>query len=155
MNNYPIRIASPADVLPALELARRVFMEYEAPFYPEGAAQKFIGDCVENPGYIANYTSGQHLMYVALEGGRMAGMVCERGGGRISMLFVEGEYHRRGIAMALMDKIIPMMRSDKITLHSSPYALPFYKKYGFCATGPEQNIDGFIVTPMRYEPGEL
>lgn len=158
MAEYLIKRADPADVISALELAKRVFMKYEAPIYSKSAIKEFIGGCTDNPDYISKYTSGRHLMFIALDGSRIVGMVCERGGGRISMLFVESEYHRRGIATALLNRIIPFMKQSgagKITLHASPYGLEFYKKYGFYATGCERFINGFIVTPMEYEVGEL
>jgi 8-oxo-dGTP pyrophosphatase MutT (NUDIX family) len=44
---------------------------------------------------------------------------------------------------------------DKITLFSSPYGLPFYLQYGFTPTDVEQHSDGFIFTPMAYEPNEI
>jgi len=59
--NYVIRRASTEDVRPALELALRVFMEFETPCYGDGAAEKFKADCVENKGYIKSYISGERF----------------------------------------------------------------------------------------------
>lgn len=156
--NYQIHQASPDDVLPALNLALRVFMEFEAPEYEQGAVSEFKADCVENKEYIENYTSNKHLMFIAVDNKEIVGIVNERGNGRISMLFVDGEYHRQGIATALMERIVcelKLRRIDKITLHSSPYGVPFYKHFGFVPTDNEQKKDGFIFTPMAYEPNEI
>ena len=49
--------------------------------------------------------------------------------------------------------IVKAMGADRITLNSSRYALPFYLQYGFVPTDTEQNVDGFIFTPMAYETG--
>ena len=65
--NYQIRQANPDDVLPALNLALRVFMEFEAPEYEQGAVSKFKADCVENKLYIENYTSNKQLMFIAVD----------------------------------------------------------------------------------------
>lgn len=156
--NYQIRQASPGDVLPALNLALRVFMEFEAPEYEQGAVAKFKADCVENKEYIENYTCNKHLMFIAVDNEEIVGIVNERGNGRISMLFVDGEYHRQGIATALMERIVCELKLrgiDKIVLHSSPYGVPFYKHFGFKATDSEQKIDCFTVTPMEYTPNEI
>jgi 8-oxo-dGTP pyrophosphatase MutT (NUDIX family) len=102
--------------------------------------------------------TGKHIMYIAEDGSRIVGMVNERGGGRISMMFVDAAYHRRGIATALMNRIVVDLKvagNDRITLHSSPYGLPFYHHYGFTASDVQQIKDGFIFTPMYYEPKEL
>ena len=156
--NYQIRQASPGDVLPALNLALRVFMEFEASEYEQGAVAKFKADCVENKEYIENYTCNKHLMFIAVDNEEIVGIVNERGNGRISMLFVDGEHHRQGIATALMERIVCELKLrgiDKIVLHSSPYGVPFYKHFGFKATDSEQKIDCFTVTPMEYTPNEI
>lgn len=155
---YLIKKAAPGDVLPALNLALRVFIEFEAPVYHQGAVDRLKADCIENKEYIENYVSDRHLMYIAVDGDKIVGIVNERGNGRISMLFVDGAYHRQGIATALMERIICELKLcgiDRITLHSSPYGIPFYKNFGFTATGAEQKIDSFIITPMEYIPNEI
>lgn len=152
------RQATPGDVRPALGLALRVFVEFEAPVYDEGAVDKFKSDCVENQAYIASYVSGSRLMFVAAEGQEIVGMVNECGGGRISMLFVDGRHHRQGIATALMQRMVCELKLkgiDTITLHSSPYAVEFYRRFGFRATGEQRKIELFTVTPMEYTPGEI
>lgn len=77
--NYQIHQASPDDVLPALNFALRVFMEFEAPEYGQGAVSKFKADCIENKEYIENYTSNKHLMFIAVDNKETVGIVNERG----------------------------------------------------------------------------
>ncbi|HHT95546.1 MAG TPA: GNAT family N-acetyltransferase [Clostridiaceae bacterium] len=152
------RKAKPEDIYPAFELALRVFMEFEAPDYEQDAVVRFKSDCIDNEEYINNYVTGKHLMYVALEGNKIVGLVNERGNGHISMLFVDGSYHRQGIATTLMNNIVCDLKLrgfDRITLNSSPYGLPFYKHYGFKPIDTEQKKDGFIYIPMAYEPNEI
>ncbi len=147
--------------MPALELGRRVFTEFEAPLYTEDAIPKFIGGCVKNEGYITNYTLQKHMMFIAVDevenggGDKIVGVISERGEGRISMLFVDGVYQRQGIATALMDAVIAdLTRAGirRVTLEASPVGMPFYQKYGFTASDKEQNIGGFIFTPMYFDP---
>ena len=155
-----IRKANPEDVLSALELARKIFTEFEPPYYSEEAIRKFIGGCVENEQYINNYISQKHLMFIAVDEdetadhNKIVGVISERGEGRISMLFVDGAYQRQGIATALMDTVIAVLAKKGVrcvTLEASPAGMPFYLKYGFTASGEEQNIDGFVFTPMYFE----
>lgn len=129
-------------------------MKFEAPIYTKEAISKFIDGCIKNEGYINNYISVKHMMFIALDGEKIVGVINERGNGRISMLFVDSNYHRQGIATALMDKMIDYFRKTKIktvSLESSPYAASFYHSYGFVDTDKEQCNDGFIFTPMCYQ----
>jgi len=154
-----IRQATPRDIRPALALALRVFTEYDAPGFLPEALVKFTAEIhatIENP---AMYLAGERLLFVALDGKKVVGVVAERwGNGHISMVFVDGAYHRRGIATRLLHRTICEMKLrgyDKITLFSSPYGLPFYLHFGFKATDVEQQKDGFVFTPMAYTPGEI
>jgi GNAT superfamily N-acetyltransferase len=69
------------------------------------------------------------------------------------MMFVDGGYHRRGIATAMMNNMAYALQSqgiNRITLNASPYGIPFYEKYGFKSTDTVQHKDGFVFTPMEY-----
>jgi GNAT superfamily N-acetyltransferase len=130
--------ASKNDICPALDLALKVFMEFEAPEYEPMATVNFTKDCIENRTYTEHLLTGENLMFVALDGEIIVGMVAERDNGEILLLFVDGAYHRQGIATALLSDIVCSLKLrgfDKITLESSPYALPFYLYYGFLQTG--------------------
>jgi len=152
------RKAKPEDIYPAFKLALRVFVENEAPDHEQDAVDKFRSECINNEEYINNYAAGKHVMYIALENDNIVGLVNESGNGHISMLFVDGLYQRQNIAAALMNSIVCDLKLrgfNKITLNSSPYALQFYKYYGFKPAGAGQKKDGFIFTPMSYEPNEI
>jgi GNAT superfamily N-acetyltransferase len=156
--NYEIRKVKPEEVKTALDLALHVFMEYEAPIYSSEGTQKFTKDHIENEKHINSYISGKHLMLGAFYGKRIIGLVSERGNGRISMVFVDKEYHRQGVATSIMERMVVALRlqgHNKITLISSPYAVSFFKHFGFIETEMELKKDGFIFTPMEYTPREL
>jgi ribosomal protein S18 acetylase RimI-like enzyme len=151
---YTIRRANPEDVRPALDLALRVFMEFEAPIYDPEATTHFKEDIVYNETFIQRWESGENAMFVALDGNTMVGVIGEKwNSGHINLLFVDGDHHRRGIATALTDHMVCDLKQRgfaKMTLFSSPYGFPFYEHYGFVATGSEQKADGFIFIPMEY-----
>jgi GNAT superfamily N-acetyltransferase len=156
---YQIRKATPGDVRPALELAYKVFLEFEAAEYEPEATPRFENDIVYNETAINNWISGVNSMYVACDGDRIVGVIGEKwNNGHINIVFVDGQYHRNGIATDLMNHMICDLKLrgfNKITLFSSPYGLPFYLNYGFKQTDVEQRSEGFIFTPMEYTPNEI
>ncbi|MDD4495907.1 MAG: GNAT family N-acetyltransferase [Eubacteriales bacterium] len=157
--SYIYRKAMPEDVRPALDLALRVFMEFEAPEYEPEAVDKFKADIVYNEQFIKNWENGTSAMYVALDNNKVVGVIGEKwNNGHINIVFVDGNYHRRGIATELMNHMVCDLKLrgfDKITLFSSPYGLPFYLNYGFTSTDVEQHSDGFIFIPVVYVPNEI
>lgn len=70
------------------------------------------------------------------------------------MLFVNKEYHRRGIARSLFEMVEKICRSqnniNKITVNSSPYAIEVYHHLGFFDTDKKQTVDGIRFTPMAH-----
>ena len=152
------RKATPEDVRPALDLALRVFMEYDAPDYGPEHADRMrlaIDDRITNPDI---YLSGKRLMFVALDDKKVIGIIETYGNNRIALLFVDGNYQRQGIATELMSRIICELKMngfDKIVLNSSPHGLPFYKHFGFIPIETEKNINTPWKTPMEYIPNEI
>ena len=71
------------------------------------------------------------------------------------MLFVDGDYHRRGIGRALISFLSEYVRKEeglnRLTVNASPYGVGFYHRLGFRDLGPEKQQDGIIFTPMLLE----
>ena len=148
---YEIRFATEADIPSALDLAWRMFVKFDSPDYGVEHTERMreaIDDRLKDLSIYA-----QRLLLVALVDGKVAGMIETYGTNRISLLFVESEYQRKGIATALMSKIaseLKMRGYDKIVLNSSPHGLPFYKHFGFVVVEEEKNPDTPWKTPMLY-----
>ena len=142
----PVRLLTVNERAAALELAWKVFCEFESPDYaPEGTEE--FKKCLNDDTYLAGLR-----YYGAFDGERLVGLLAIREKKRhICFFFVDGEYHRRGIGT----KLFKWMREDfsgcTITLNSSPYGLPFYKALGFTATDSEQTVNGICFTPMEYK----
>lgn len=174
--DYQIRLVRPDEVPLAMDLALRVFMEFEAPVYGEQGTRQFVQDCVENDVFQEAFISGRSMMLGAFYGSKMVGMIAERaikdpskieaqdhrlpdvptdpGHRHIAMVFVDKEYHRQGIASALMTRMMALFYEkgvERVTLNSSPYGLPFYHRFGFYSTDKEQEKDGIIYTPVEYQ----
>lgn len=150
---YEVRLALAEDISQALDLAWRVFVKYDAPDYGAEHTERMrvaIEDRLVN---LDIYTLNQRLMVVALDDNKVVGMIETYGTNRISLLFVDSDYQRRGIATAMMNKIASMLKTrgyDKIVLNASPNGLSFYKHFGFMIEEKEKNVDTPWKTPMSF-----
>lgn len=127
----------------AMELAWRVFQEFEAPDYgPEGvpAFRAYITDPA-----VTDLTA-----YGAFSGENLIGMLAVREGPHIALFFVDPVWHRQGVGRALFRRFLADSGAESVTVHSSPYAVEVYRRLGFQDTAPEQRADGIRYTPMRY-----
>ena len=149
--DYEIRLAFDTDIPSALDLAWRMFVKYDSLDYGAEHTERMreaIEDRLKN---ISIYN--QRLLVVALADGKVVGMLETYGTERISLLFVDSEYQRKGIATAMMSKVaseLKMRGYDKIVLNSSPHGLPFYKRFGFTVVEDEKNPETPWKTPMLY-----
>lgn len=136
------RLLGQDEIPGALDISWQVFSEFEAPEYsPEGV--KAFRSFLECEAAIKDLT-----FYGEFVEEDLAGIIAMRGDSHISMLFVKKQYHRRGIGKALLKHAIENSQADKITVHSSPYALEFYRRLGFVDTDVEQVRDGIRFIPM-------
>jgi tRNA (cmo5U34)-methyltransferase len=94
------------------------------------------------------------MMWGCFHNDRIIGMIATKPPSHISLLFVDKQYHRQGIARALYQKIIEYYSKDggctEITVYSSLYAVEAYKRLGFVATDTEQQKNGIRFVPMKH-----
>jgi len=136
MNDITIRPALPEEIPPALELAQRICREFIRP----------------GPNTAGKYDAKREKLFVAVDGERIVGMASQADGCHIRKLYVDGEYHRRGIATELMDAVMQTIESTRVTVNASAYAMPFYLRYGFTQADEAQDHGaGFITMLMAYE----
>ena len=120
-----------------MALVWEVFAEFQAPeFTQEGIEEfwRFID------GEYMNMMLGEGIMtfWGAFEDDLMVGVCAVRDNNHIALLFVDGEYHRRGIGSTLLKKAVADCKYldpdlNRVTVNSSPYAVPFYEAMGFKA----------------------
>ena len=149
--DYEIRLATDVDIPSALDLAWRMFVKYDAPDYGAEHTERMREAIEDRLKDLSIYN--QRLLVVALADGKVVGMIETYGTERISLLFVDSEYQRKGIATALMSKVASELKKrgyDKIVLNSSPHGLSFYKRFGFTVVEEEKNPDTPWKTPMQY-----
>lgn len=146
-NTAPIHIRplTSDEISAALDLAWKVFNEYEAPDYPPEGVEEFRLT-LKNEGYLAGL---RH--YGAFDGDRLVGELAIRTSQQhICFFFIDSDYQRQGIGTRLFNRVMEDF-SGTITLNSAPYGLPFYRKLGFEETDTEQTMNGIRFTPMVYE----
>ena len=156
MRNYEIRRLRADEVNEALDLAMETYLEFEAPDYgPEGVTT-FRQDIYDNETFRAACVEGTNRMWGALDRGRIVGLMAMRGASHIVLVFTHRDYHRQGIASAILQALLADVRREnpdlrRLTLNSSPYGLPFYLHAGFKPADAEKTINGIRFTAMTYD----
>lgn len=130
----------------ALELTLDVFMEFEASDYSQEGVDEFQS-------FLRKQEEISKLCFFgALNQDSLTGIIAMRNE-HICLLFVRKEFHRRGIAKALFLHIQEKIKSESITVNSSPYAIEVYGRLGFTPTNSEQVTNGIRYTPMVFVRG--
>ena len=148
---FEIRLAQEDEIAPALDLAWRMFLRYDSPDYGVEHTERMRVAIDERLEDLSIYS--QRLLVVAVVEGKVVGMIETYGTNRVSLLFVDSEYQRKGIATAMMSKIsseLKMKGYDTIVLNSSSHGLAFYKRFGFVVDEKEINPDTPWKTPMLF-----
>ncbi len=134
-----------------MDLAWRTFEKFEAPVYTPEGVQNFK-EFLEDEVLYNMFLNGAYIIYVAEVDGRIVGMISLRDEIHISLLFVEEEYHRRGIGAGLISHLASHMifetEADRMTVNAAPFAYGFYHRVGFIDTSEERITDGITYTPM-------
>lgn len=119
-----------------------VFLEYEAPDYTQEGIDEFYKS-IHDENYLSMLS-----VYGAFSNGELVGVIATRNNGKhIALFFVEGKYHCQGIGKQLFQTV----RTDKMTVNSSPYAVPVYRKLGFKSVDTEQSVNGLRFIPMELQ----
>lgn len=141
------------DLRNALDLVWSVFLEFEAPDYSTQGIEEFR-KFISYYAIIEQFDKGELLFWGCKVDDHLAGVIATRGISHICLLFVKKEYHRRGIARSLFQKVEERCKRQnnigKITVNSSPYAIEVYHRLGFVDTDKEQTVNGILFTPMAY-----
>lgn len=151
-NNYKVKLLKLKDYKPCLQLAFDTFMRFEAPEYSDAGIQAFK-DFVFSDKITEKYEAGNFHMWEIRQNKVLIGMIAIRDQSHICLLFVDGDFHRKGFGTILFNTALKFTKKnynpDAITVNASPYGIPFYKSVGFVETDMEQLVDGIRFTPMK------
>ena len=149
---YPVRPLSGTEIETAMALVRRVFDAFEAPEYSEEGIASFYS-FIETQTMRRNWESGNLRLWGAFDNAILAGVAAFRPPYHISLLFVDSQYHGRGIARSLLQEgfrdLQATFGTGTVTVNSSPYAVEIYRHMGFEAADTEQSVNGLRFTPMK------
>ncbi|WP_330672138.1 GNAT family N-acetyltransferase [Aminicella lysinilytica] len=128
----------------AMELALKVFMEFDSSDYSdEGVAE--YRKCTHDHDYLDKLR-----IFTAYDGDREVGVIATRNNGsHIAQFYVDGACHRQGIGRMLFEHVWEMCDKGYMTVNASTYAVPVYRALGFRETGGPQVTDGLKYTPME------
>ena len=135
-----------------MSLAYTVFMQFEAPIYTDEGIRQFY-EFITDERLHAMFLNGEYYVLLAICDGRPVGMISLRARTHISLLFVDADYHRRGIGRMLiqaMQQYIMEVHRGELTVSAAPYAVEFYHKMGFFDLGPQVSEHGILYTPMKW-----
>jgi len=157
-SSYQIRPAGQADWQPAMDLAWKTFMRFEASDYTPEGIQNFK-DFITGNSLFWMFMEGKYPLFVACDNEQIIGMISLRNENHISLLFVDEEYHRQGVGRALMEYAFRFLEEEqhcfRVTVFAAPYGVGFYHRLGFEDLGPEREKDGIVYTPMECVFGSL
>lgn len=143
---YNIRKLESIETKTALNMVYKVFMEYEASDYSEEGIKEFYKSIHDE-----NYLS-KLCLYGAFDSEQLIGVIATRSEGmHIALFFVEGKYQGKGIGKKLFQTVVSECKHNRLTVNSSPYAVPIYHKLNFKDTDTEQVVNGLRFTPMEYK----
>ncbi len=127
-----------------ISLVWKVFLEFEAPDYSQEGIEMFK-DIIHDDEYLS-----QLSCHGAYGEGKLLGVIATRQNNyHIALFFVDGNHHKEGIGRRLFEAAKFSCSSPKMTVHSSPFAVPVYGKMGFVQTDNEQIENGIRFTPME------
>lgn len=150
---YEIRPIEVREWEDAIQLVWDTFLIYEAPEYSREGINNFKS-FIRDPMLKKMFLMGEYITYGAFINDMIVGVLGIRSSSHVSLLFVQTEYHHRGIATALLRRYFREARRrgiTKITVNSSPYATGFYHKIGFKDVSTAVLKDGIISTPMQLD----
>lgn len=134
-----------------MDLAFCTFMKFEASVYTSEGVENFR-EFIRDDTLEMMFRNGEYRLFVAVDKGVIVGIISLRDINHISLLFVDADYHKKGIGRRLMETVEKYLTEETdaeyMTVNSSPYAVGFYHRVGFEDTDEEKTTDGITYTPM-------
>lgn len=139
----------------ALDLVWQVFQEYDREDYEDMGIRTFE-HFISRENMERMMDAGELVFFGAYEENILVGVIAMRDGFHISLLFVRGEYQRRGIAKCLIRRGVAHCLEETnppqhITVNASPKGRRAYEAMGFYPLTGEQKKEGMRFTPMRID----
>ena len=147
-----IRKLAPKEVDSAMELAERVFMQYNAYYFPMSMVVYFRDSLIRNPNFVNDYKNGTCIIYGAFLNGQIVGVLSlNKDSRKINLLFVKTGYHRKGIATRMIDTLLEENpQIHELFVNCPTGGKEFYGTYGFRQIADAVSSGSASFTPMQY-----
>lgn len=138
----------------ASAVAVRAFEAAVAPHYAREGVEQFLQYASADALRVRSRRN--HWVLLAESDAGIEGMIEVRAGRHIAMLFVVPERQRAGVGRGLVERAEAYCRDCRsrlsaITVNAAPNSVGAYLRFGFVATGPDQQRDGIRYTPMKLD----
>lgn len=135
-----------SNILPALDFSLNVFIKFNSSNYPDEGINLFKDSIFNSENINSREYFGAYIDNI------LVGVIASnKDYSHISLLFVDGNYHKMGIGRQLFNKVKSLCIKNYITVNSSLYAYSFYKHLGFYDTCGMVCVKGFSFYPMRLD----
>jgi len=152
-----VRSPRPGEEIYISGLIKCVFDEFIAPGYSAEGVEEFVG-FIEPRRILGRIDGSESFGLVAVSTDKVIGYIEIRENRHISLLFVDKANHGQGVGTELFCRALERCRLysevGELTVNSSPYAVPIYRRFGFKETGLEQERNGIRFIPMFFQVGE-
>jgi len=150
-----IRKFKKKDTLSCADLIRKTYLKFNgSEYFNESAAKnyaEFFNTKSQSFKKIYSKFSESQIFFVAIQNDDIIGLIRGKKN-KISNLFVDSEYHKKGIGNKLIKKFESeaiKLKFKEIKIKSSVYALPFYQKQNYKKTEGLINHQGLKAYPMK------
>jgi len=122
---------------------------------PVGPATTAFLSATSSDRILEHIQSPERAVFVATNDGHVIACMSIKSTRHVSQFFVHPDHQRQGIGRALWDAAdleLGLSRVGQVvTVDSSFYAVPVYRRLGFVECGPAAERDGFLVQadPLR------
>jgi len=96
----------------------------------------------------AERLQGDNHILVAEQDGDIVGVIELKKGRHLAMLFVDPACQGQGIGHALLQAVLPQLRTPAMSVRASLNAVPTYQRYGFVIDGEVGEFNGLVYQPL-------
>ncbi len=142
-----IRQATEVDVIEVSSLVKSL-----AHFYldePENELPTWLSQTLTENAFSERFSNSGYTNFVYEQNNKIIGYISLRKPNHLYHLFVLEKFQGKGISRSLWEHVKNSGQHDSFTLRSSIYAIPIYKRFGFCESGQIGTKDGVSFQPME------
>ncbi|HGK7303936.1 MULTISPECIES: GNAT family N-acetyltransferase [Stenotrophomonas] len=143
---HPIRPARPDDLAAISAICMAAFHEAVAPSLSAQGVATFTQVAAADA--FAERLQGDNHILVAEQDRDIVGVIELKEGRHLAMLFVAPACQGQGIGHALLQAVLPQLRTPAMSVRASLNAVPTYQRYGFVIDGEVGEFDGLVYQPL-------